>query len=61
MGQLKEEQDAVDAMKAQIDSLTQQLLHVQKAFLIQQRELNAFQLETIERQLQAQSVLTKQD
>ena len=58
MGQLKEDQTETDAMKAHIEALTAerdnlrtQLLHTQKAFLMQQRELNVLQMEKIENQL----------
>lgn len=63
MGQLKEDQAEIDAMKAHIEALTaerdalkNQLLHTQKAFLMQQRELNVLQMEKLEEQLSANSV-----
>lgn len=58
MGQLKDEQVEIDAMKAHIEALTAerdnlrtQLLHTQKAFLMQQRELNVLQMEKLDEQL----------
>lgn len=58
MGQLKDEQVEIDAMKAHIEALTaerdalkNQLLHTQKAFLMQQRELNVLQMEKLDEQL----------
>jgi len=56
MGQLKDEQVEIDAMRAQLDLVTAerdnlraQLLHTQRAFLMQQRELNVLQLEKVDR------------
>lgn len=58
MGQLKDEQAESDAMSAAIaaitaerDALKIQLLQTQKAFLMQQRELNVLQMQQVEREL----------
>ena len=55
MGQLKDQQVEIDAMQAQLDAITRerdglrvQLLHTQRAFLLQQRELNVLQMDRLD-------------
>ena len=51
MGELSQEQiehqTEIKALKAEIAALKKQIVQVQKAYLMQQRELNALQLEKL--------------
>lgn len=42
---------ALEAITVERDNLKTQLLHTQKAFLMQQRELNVLQMQQVEREL----------